>query len=416
MPSAPLTPPRNARVGLLFVYGLAAFTTVLNITMMSPLLVPIAAEFSRSEASAGQLSTITAGFAFGTALLIAPILDRYPRRLWLRAQAALVALAAGLTAMAGSFALVLFGRALAGIGGAIIIALCYASAADNFPIAQQRHRVVGMIASFATLGSILGLPIMAVVAEALSWRWAVLLIVPFALLVFAGSGQVRESPVAGHTASVRYWTRNYRHVLSQRGVASMLGVMIAILVARFGWFVYLGAYSERGLGASAAALGGAFAAGGVAHMVGSNVAPLLLTRFSPRRIAAATSGVMALDLASVGLYGDAVWTLFPFIMVFSACWAICFVSSSIYLLDMNPDARSTVSALQSAAMEFGIGAGAALGGLLLAAFDDYEPSFRSLALLFPLVFLLLVLSSREPAGEDTEPASVLAPAPGPLTH
>ena len=40
---------------LLATYALAAFTTVLNISMMSPLLVPIAEEFSRSEASTGQL-------------------------------------------------------------------------------------------------------------------------------------------------------------------------------------------------------------------------------------------------------------------------------------------------------------------------------------------------------------------------
>ena len=224
-----MTPPRT----LLLVYALGAFSTVLNITMLSPLLVPIADDFDRSEASVGQLSTITAAFAFGTALVIAPLLDRYPRRLWLRWQVGLVGIAAILTAVAGTFAVLIAARALAGIGGAIIIALCYASAADNFPVAKQRNRVVGMIASAATLGSIVGLPVVTVLEAAQGWRWAVLLIVPCALVVFIGAGQIRESPRPGYVMSVTVWARRYRQVLAHRAIASLLGLMIVILVARF---------------------------------------------------------------------------------------------------------------------------------------------------------------------------------------
>src|SRR5688500_20184588 len=99
--------------------------------MISPLLVPVADEFARSEASVGQLSTITAACAFGTALAIAPLLDRYPRRIWLQWQVGLVGFASILTAVANSFTVLIAARALAGIGGAIIIAPCYASAADK---------------------------------------------------------------------------------------------------------------------------------------------------------------------------------------------------------------------------------------------------------------------------------------------
>jgi predicted MFS family arabinose efflux permease len=403
----------NHRVALVLVYGLAAFTSVLNITMLSPLLVPIAAEFSRSEARTGQLSTITALFAFGTAILIAPLLDRYPRRAWLRAQVVLVAVAAGLTAAADSFAMVMASRVLAGVGGAIIISICYASAADNFPDARQRSRVVGMIASAAALGSILGLPIIAIVADWIGWRWAALFVVPLSVLVLIGAGHLREMPASNHAAGAKQWARKYRNVLAQRSIASLLGVMVAILIARFGWFVYLGAYGEEALDASATTLGFAFAAGGIAHVIGSNATPVLLARYSPRRIATTASAVMALDLVSVGLYSNAVWSLFLFVIVFAVCWAICLVSLSIYLLDMNPEARSTVSALQSAAMELGIGAGAAIGGLLLSTFDDYERAFRSLALVIPVGLLLLALSSRKPDAEWAEALPVPAQAPAP---
>ena len=140
-------------------------------------------------------------------------------------------------------------------------------------------------------------------------------------------------------------------------------------------------------------MGFVFAMGGIAHMIGSNTVPLLLARFSARAITAMAAGLMALNLASVGLYSDKVWAVFLFVGVFGFCWAICFVSSSIYLLELVPEARSTVSAMQSAAMELGIGAGAAIGGLLLSILDDYERMFRSLALVIPLAFLLLATGS-----------------------
>ena len=401
-------PPKS----LLVVYALGAFSTVLNITMISPLLVPVAAEFARSEASVGQLSTITAACAFGTALVIAPTLDRYPRRVWLRWQIGLVGFASILTAVANSFTVLIAARALAGIGGAIIIALCYASAADNFPVARQRNRVVGMIASAATLGSIIGLPIVTLIEDAVGWRWAVLLMAPLTLVVFVGAGQLRDSPPPGHVMSVNLWSRRYRQVLSHRPVASLLGVLIVILIVRFGWFLYFGAYTEHEFRASASTLGLAFAVGGVAHLLGSNAAPILLGRYSPRRIAGIAAGLMALDLMSIGLYSDQVWSVFPFIFIFSASWATCLVSCSILLLDSAATMRSTVTALQSAAMEIGVGAGAAIGGLLLSGFDSYERSFRSLAVLIPVVLFLLVVSS--PERERRRPGAMPVPVEGSL--
>ena len=137
----------RARRRLPIVYALAAFTSVLNIVLLIPLLTPIAADFSRSEVSVGQLATLTAACAFLTALALAPLLDRFPRRAWLRIEVGLVAAAAILSAVADSFAVLLLARGLAGIGGAVILGLCYASAADNFPDPHQRNGVVARISA-----------------------------------------------------------------------------------------------------------------------------------------------------------------------------------------------------------------------------------------------------------------------------
>jgi DHA1 family inner membrane transport protein len=247
-------------------------------------------------------------------------------------------------------------------------------------------------------------------ADTAGWRWAVLIVIPLPLLVLAGAGELRESPNPAQAKAARNWVLAYRSILAQRAVTSMLGAMVLILVARFGWFIYLGAYGEKALKASALTLGLVFAAGGVSHMIGSNLAPLLLARFPARRIAAAAAVVMALALATVGLYSDEAWSMFPFVALFSVCWAICFVTSSIYLLDLAPAARSTVSALQSAAMELGIALGAAVGGVLLSVLDDYERMFRSLALVIPVALALLVAGSMKPLLSTDGPVPAETPA------
>ena len=207
------------------------------------------------------------------------------------------------------------------------------------------------------------------------------------------AGQLRESPDLAQRGAANNWLRAYRSVLAQRAVTNMLGVMVLILVARFGWFIYFAAYGEDALKVNATTMGLAFATGGISHLIGSNLTPLLLARYPARWIAGVGVGVMALDLATVGVYSGDSWSMFPFIAVFSVCWAICFVSCSVYLLDLAPTARSTVSALQSASMELGIALGAAIGGVLLSILDNYERMFRSLALVLPLVLFLLVSKS-----------------------
>jgi predicted MFS family arabinose efflux permease len=393
------------------VYSLATFTTVLNIVLLSPLLKPIAGEFSRSESGVGLLATVTAACAFVTALAVAPLLDRYPRRVWLRLEVGLVAASAVLSATAGSFEVLLLARALAGVGGAVIAGLCYASAADNFPDPHERNRVVARITASATLGSILGLPVMTMVADRAGWRWAVFLMAPLALLVFAGAGTLREAPSAPPAGGVRGWWSGYRRVLSRRDVAALLGVTVLIIAIRFGWFVYVGAYAEDTFGAEAGILSLVFAVAGTAQIVASLLMPRILRVWSPRRVVTVAATVMAANLAVIGVYGDGVWTLFPFVTIGSAAWSACFLSTNLLLLDAIPSARGTVGALQSAGLELGIAVGTAVGGGLLGIFGTYESAFRTMALFVPVVFLLLLVAApRSESDRTDQPAQAQAPA------
>src|ERR687894_174601 len=76
---------------LMIILAVGAFTTALNVTLLSPLLVDIARSFDVSEAAAGQLATLTAASSGLMAVCVAPWMDRYSRRFWVRLECTLLA-------------------------------------------------------------------------------------------------------------------------------------------------------------------------------------------------------------------------------------------------------------------------------------------------------------------------------------
>ncbi len=126
-------PPHSANLLILLILGAGAFTSALNVTMLSPLLVDIAEHFDVTEAAAGQLATVTAASAGVMALTVAPWMDRYSRRFWLQLECTLLFIGTLLSALAPDFGVMFVGRIIAGIGGAVIGANCLAACNDLYP-------------------------------------------------------------------------------------------------------------------------------------------------------------------------------------------------------------------------------------------------------------------------------------------
>src|SRR4051812_47055294 len=97
-----------------------AFATALNGLALGPILKDIAADFGAGDARVGQLATLHALVAALVGVLAAPLLDRYGRRAVLRAECAVLLAGTLLSALAPDLRWLVAGRALAGVGGAII--------------------------------------------------------------------------------------------------------------------------------------------------------------------------------------------------------------------------------------------------------------------------------------------------------
>lgn len=376
---------------LVGILAVGAFTTSLNIMMISPLLKPISDDLGVSNAAAGQLATLMAGFAGLTALLVAPWLDRFSRRAWLQCESLLLGAGTVLSVLAPSFAWLFVGRALAGVGGAVIFAVCLAAVGDLFPQPSQRNQVIGVVGTAATLGAIVGLPVVAQLAAMSGWRWAMAAILPFAAILAVGASGLPRATTPRVGSMWHGWASGYQRVLANRETVSLLGVMVALCVAWFGWLIYFGAYAQTVFGLGAAALSLLFLVGGGAEVIANNVTPVLLRLHSPRTVVLGATVVLATNLLGVGIIYAQPWALIPFIAIASLSSVVVFTATSILLLDSQPAARGAVMALQSAGIEFGAAIGAASVGAGLAVLADYEAVYRLLGFALPVLVVPLVL-------------------------
>ena len=175
--------PPNLVLSLLFA---ATFLTMTAYLMLAPLLVELAAEFHTSVAIAGQLAAATSITWAITAPLVGPLSDTYGRRLVLLTGLMLMALGILGSVLAWSYGSLLGFRLLTGIGMATIPPNSLATTADIFP-PEQQGKAVGWLLSGTGVGTALGIPGVALLADAGGWQlpfyvMGVLLLIPILLI------------------------------------------------------------------------------------------------------------------------------------------------------------------------------------------------------------------------------------------
>ena len=83
-----------------------------------------------------------------------------------------------LAAVAGSWTLLLVGRALEGLGAGALGVVTYASASRAYP-PEMYGRMLALMSSAWVLPSLAGPAVAGVIADTLTWRWVFVLLLPF---------------------------------------------------------------------------------------------------------------------------------------------------------------------------------------------------------------------------------------------
>lgn len=168
------------RWGCLAVLAVAQLMVVLDTTIMN-IALPSAQEDLGFATSDRQWVVTAYGITFGSLLLVGGrISDRLGRRRALIIGLVGFALASALGGAAVSFEMLVGGRALQGVFGALLAPTLLSFVATLFPSGRSRLRAFGLIGLVASSGAAVGLILGGFLTEFLDWRWTMYVNVVFA--------------------------------------------------------------------------------------------------------------------------------------------------------------------------------------------------------------------------------------------
>ena len=349
--------------------GLGLFATMSTSLMLAPLLVPMAADFHTSVSVAGKLNTVTVaawGFSVGS---VGPLSDSFGRRPVALIGLTLLAVSVLASAFAPNIGTLMAFRAISGLGGGMIPPNSMAAVADSLP-PERRARAVGKLMAFTALSSVIGVPLVAVVADSGGWRVPFLvigsLLAACAVLNwfwFPKEARARE----GARFQLFSFFSRYKALLAIPMFRALLVANFAHRLAHMALFSYLATYLIDSYDSSVGAVAVPLAIVGIGTVAGSFAGGIVANRndrmtliaFSAIAGGVAASLLFALALPLWLAVGIATVSIF----LFGVPWTVLLTAST----QVSSQSRATGVGLFGISNQTGMVGGAALGGVLLAS-------------------------------------------------
>ncbi|MBW4043341.1 MAG: MFS transporter [Acidobacteria bacterium] len=360
---------------------LATFVAITTEIVPVGLLPQLSRAFSVSEAATGLLVTVYAGLVAVLAIPLTRLTGRVARKPLLLATIVLYSVGNAMIAIAPSFAVVCVGRAVGGVAHALFFSVLSAYAAALVPPKVQ-GRALAIAASGASLGYVLGVPLITSIGAALDWRAAFgALALGGVLSVLVTGASLPRVAIAGAPDE------------EVRGPRSaLIGAATVNAVAFFGHYAlytYVSSVLLRS-GVAEGAIGAALFLFGATGVIGLWLAGLVIDRW-PR---AGFLGALVLATVSIGgllvlqsSTGGAVTAVSLWLVGFGAIPVFC-TAACLRARSLSPDLSSAVN---NSASNVGIGLGAAAGGAVLASSGIPAVVVLAAAALAVAVLLVLLL-------------------------
>jgi EmrB/QacA subfamily drug resistance transporter len=402
---------------LLFLIAGAQLMVVLDATIVNIALPSMGRYFDKSQTDmTWAINAYTLAFG-GLLLLGGRAADILGRRQMFILGLGLFSLGSLLGGVSTSFELLLVGRVVQGIGGAIAAPTALSLITTLFAEGPQRNRAFAVYAGVSGGGAAIGLLLGGVLTEYLDWRWVLFVNVPIgAALMIGGFLYIHSSErlsgnvdvigsalsVSGMVAVVYGFINAANHSWSQGATvaslsagAALLGafawyesrsaiammpmrifanrsragaylIMLIIGAAMFGMFYFMTFFIQGVLGFSSLKTGVAYLPFSAVIIVGSGVVSQILPRVGPKPLITIGSALM-----TAGLFWFAqvkpdtqYWSLvFPSMMVMATGMAMAFVTLTVVAVTK---VTNTDTGLASALLNVGQQVGGAIGLAVLA--------------------------------------------------
>lgn len=370
-PTAPTSEPpliKNEQLFMTLCAG-AMFLVVSSINMVAPLLVELANQF---HTSVGAMGLLTAAGAIPWAVL-APFMgvlgDRLGRRPVVTAGLAALGTTTILSALAWDYNSLFFFRVLGAVGGATTGPNFFAATADYFP-RQRRGRAMGVQLAGISLATVAGVPLTALLAAYVGWRWAFAAIGLCLVLVAVVVWQV--FPTARAASSPEGYLSSLSRALTVRATPFLLAANMLERASFTALSTYLAAFLIQSYGLRLDQVAPALSATAAGTLLGSLFGGRLADRGKqalqfPLFQVAAASLVLPIFLFTPGLVPTALLAA-AFGLTSSLArpawmWLISRVPSHL---------RSATMGYAATTNQLGLMIGASMGGLLVGL-GGYPP-------------------------------------------
>jgi predicted MFS family arabinose efflux permease len=350
--------PAATRAAWLAVLSVAigAFALVTTEFLPVGLLPAMAAELRVTEGVAGMMVTIPGLVATLAALLVTAGVGKADRRHVIIGLMGLLALSNLMVALAHSFALVLVGRALLGVGVGGFWAIGGGLGPRLAPGASAA-RATAVIFAGISLGTVAGVPAGALIGDMFGWRAAFGAGSALALLVVLT--QLWLLPALPTEQAVRL--DQLPRLLKRHKVRIGMLATFLIFVGQFAAYTYITPFLVQVAGMSAATVSALLLAFGAAGFAGNLIGGWIVAR-SLRGALIATGLVMGLSALAMALLG----THPAAVTVLAVVWGLAFGAMPIavqsWMFAATADAMESGGALFVATAQISLASGALVGG------------------------------------------------------
>lgn len=345
--------------------ALTAFIFVTTELMPIGVLPDLARDLNRSEAATGLLVTVYAWMVALTSLPLTLAVNRFNRRTLLLTVLGVFIVSQWLAAIAASFTFLMAARIVTALSHAIFWSITPPLAVRVAPPGQPT-RALAVVAAIASLASILGMPLGAVISNHLGWRLVFAIIGALALVIMLILYKFLP-PAPGTTGSK---SSQLQHVLHNNDLLRIYALTALTVTGHFTAFTYMRPLLAQNGGFSPEAVAGLLLLLGTAGIIGNLI---INKQFGMHPRASLITPLISLSLCLLAAH----WAsgTFPGAAVLCLAWGMSMGAASLVfqttVIKVAPEAPDVANSIYSSIFNVGIGGGALAGN---AIFNGYGVS------------------------------------------
>jgi predicted MFS family arabinose efflux permease len=354
--SSPAAPKRGAWLAVLSI-AVGAFALVTTEFLPVGLLPSIAAELGVTEGVAGLMVTIPGLMGALAAILVTVGIGKTDRRYAIWALTGTLILSNLIVALSHSFPLVLFGRALLGVGVGGFWAIGPALGTRLVP-AESATKATSLIFAGVSVGTVAGVPAGALIGELVGWRMAFHAAGAVALLVLLT--QIWLMPRLPVTQKMTF--SQLPELLRIKKARLGLVATLLIFIGQFAAYTYITPFLSQIAHLNAGTIGALLLTFGAAGFVGNIVGGWAVAQ-SVRKSLIATGLILGLSAAALPLLGTGLVGATALIIIWGLAFGMMPISVQTWIFQAAPHAMESGGAIFVATAQISLASGALVGGL-----------------------------------------------------